>query len=82
MSETKQIETIKVEENNKVKKIKIDSGKLFIASMVALSLATVISSTIVITRLVEVKWMMLMMHLIIMILTPIIYKIVDFIEFQ
>ena len=76
MSETKQIE-----ENNKVK-IKIDSGKLFMASMVALSLATVISSTIVIARLVEVKWMILMMHLIIMILTPIIYKIVDFIEFQ
>ena len=61
MSETKQIE-----ENNKVK-IKIDSGNLFIASMVALSLATVISSTIVIARLVEVKWMILMMHLIIMI---------------
>ena len=76
MSETKQIE-----ENNKVK-IKIDSGKLFLASMVALSLATVISSIIVFARLVEVKWMMLMMYLIIMILTPIIYKIVDFIEFQ
>lgn len=76
MSETK-----KIEENNKVK-IKIDSGKLFMASMTALSLATVISSTIVIARLVEVKWMMLMMHLIIMILTPIIYKIADFIEFQ
>ncbi len=76
MSETKQIE-----ENNKVK-IKIDSGKLFMASMVALSLATVISSIIVFARLVEVKWMMLMMHLIIMILTPIIYKIGDFIEFQ
>ena len=77
MSETKQIE-----ENNKVKKIKIDSGNLFIASMVALSLATVISSTIVIARLVEIKWMVIMMHLITMILTPIIYKIVDFIEFQ
>ena len=77
MSETKQIE-----ENNKVKKIKIDIDKLFMASMVALSLATVISSTIVIARLVEVKWMVLMIHLITMILTPIIYKIVDFIEFQ
>ena len=76
MSETK-----KIEENNKVK-IKIDGGKLFMASMVALSLATVISSTIVIARLVEVKWMHFMMHLIIMILTPIIYKIEDFIEFQ
>ena len=76
MSETK-----KIEENNKVK-IKIDSGKLFMASMVALSLATVISSIIVIARLVEVKWMMLIIHLIIMILTPIIYKIMDFIEFQ
>ena len=76
MSETKQIE-----ENNKVK-IKIDIDKLFMASMVALSLATVISSIIVFARLVEVKWMMLMMYLIIMILTPIIYKIVDFIEFQ
>ena len=71
----------KIEENNKVK-IKIDSSKLFMASMVALSLATVISSIIVFARLVEVKWMMLMMYLIIMILTPIIYKIVDFIEFQ
>lgn len=77
MSETK-----KIEENNKVKKIKIDIDKLFLASMVALSLATVISSIIVFARLVEVKWMMLMMYLIIMILTPIIYKIVDFIEFQ
>ncbi len=77
MSETKQIE-----ENNKVKKIKIDIDKLFIASMVAFPLATMISSTIVFARLVEVKWMMLMMYLIIMILTPIIYKIVDFIEFQ
>ena len=76
MSETK-----KIEENNKVK-IKIDGGKLFLASMVALSLATVISSTIVFARLVEVKWMMLMIYLIIMILTPIIYKIMDFIEFQ
>ena len=76
MSETK-----KIEENNKVK-IKIDSGKLFMASMLALSLATVISSIIVIARLVEVKWMMLIIHLIIMILTPIIYKIMDFIEFQ
>ena len=76
MSEMKQIE-----ENNKVK-IKIDSSKLFMASMVALSLATVISSIIVFARLVEVKWMMLMMYLIIMILTPIIYKIMDFIEFQ
>ena len=76
MSETK-----KIEENNKVK-IKIDIDKLFMASMTALSLATVISSTIVFARLVEVKWMMLMMYLIIMILTPIIYKIVDFIEFQ
>ena len=76
MSETK-----KIEENNKVK-IKIDIDKLFMASMVALSLATVISSTIVFARLVEVKWMMLMMYLIIMILTPIIYKIGDFIEFQ
>ncbi len=76
MSETK-----KIEENNKVK-IKIDGGKLFLASMIALSLATVISSIIVFARLVEVKWMMLMMYLIIMILTPIIYKIVDFIEFQ
>ena len=76
MSETKQIE-----ENNKVK-IKIDIDKLFMASMVALSLATVISSIIVFARLVEVKWMMLMMYLIIMILTPIIYKIGDFIEFQ
>lgn len=76
MSETK-----KIEENNKVK-IKIDSGKLFMASMLALSLATVISSTIVFARLVEAKWMMLMINLIIMILTPIIYKIVDFIEFQ
>ena len=76
MSETK-----KIEENNKVK-IKIDIDKLFIASMTALSLATVISSIIVSARLVEVKWMMLMMYLIIMILTPIIYKIMDFIEFQ
>ena len=76
MSETK-----KIEENNKVK-IKIDIDKLFMASMTALSLATVISSIIVSARLVEVKWMMLMMYLIIMILTPIIYKIVDFIEFQ
>ncbi len=76
MSETK-----KIEENNKVK-IKIDGGKLFLASMIALSLATVISSIIVFARLVEVKWMMLMMYLIIMILTPIIYKIGDFIEFQ
>ena len=75
MSETK-----KIEENNKVK-IKIDSGKLFMASMVALSLATVISSTIVFARLVEVKWMMLMMYLIIMILTPIIYKVGDYIDF-
>ena len=76
MSETK-----KIEENNKVK-IKIDIDKLFMASMTALSLATVISSTIVFARLVEVKWMMLMIYLIIMILTPIIYKIIDFIEFQ
>ena len=76
MSETK-----KIEENNKVK-IKIDIDKLFMASMIALSLATVISSIIVSARLVEVKWMMLMMYLIIMILTPIIYKIMDFIEFQ
>ena len=76
MSETK-----KIEENNKVK-IKIDIDKLFMASMTALPLATVISSTIVFARLVEVKWMMLMLNLIIMILTPIIYKIVDFIEFQ
>ena len=76
MSETK-----KIEENNKVK-IKIDIDKLFMASMTALSLATVISSTIVFARLVEVKWMMLMIYLIIMILTPIIYKIADFIEFQ
>ena len=76
MSETK-----KIEENNKVK-IKIDIDKLFMASMTALSLATVISSIIVSARLVEVKWMMLMMYLIIMILTPIIYKIADFIEFQ
>ena len=76
MSETK-----KIEENNKVK-IKIDIDKLFMASMTALSLATVISSTIVFARLVEVKWMMLMIYLIIMILTPIIYKIMDFIEFQ
>ena len=76
MSETK-----KIEENNKVK-IKIDIDKLFMASMTALSLATVISSIIVFARLVDVKWMMPMMYLIIMILTPIIYKIVDFIEFQ
>ena len=76
MSETK-----KIEENNKVK-IKIDSGKLFMASMLALSLATVISSIIVIARLIEAKYIILMMHLIIMILTPIIYKIMDFIEFQ
>ena len=75
MSETK-----KIEENNKVK-IKIDSGKLFIASMMALSLATVISSTIVFARLVEAKWMMPMMYLIIMILTPIIYKVGDYIDF-
>ena len=75
MSETK-----KIEENNKVK-IKIDIAKLFIASMVALSLATVISSIIVFARLVEVKWMMLMMYLIIMILTPIIYKVGDYIDF-
>ena len=75
MSETK-----KIEENNKVK-IKIDSGKLFMASMTALSLATVISSAIVLARLVEVKWMMLMMYLIIMILTPIIYKVGDYIDF-
>ena len=76
MSETK-----KIEENNKVK-IKIDIDKLFMASMTALSLATVISSIIVIARLIEAKYIILMMHLIIMILTPIIYKIVDFIEFQ
>ena len=76
MSETK-----KIEENNKVK-IKIDGGKLFLASMIALSLATVISSTIVIARLVEVRWMILIIHLTFMILTPIIYKIADFIEFQ
>ena len=75
MSETK-----KIEENNKVK-IKIDSGKLFMASMTALSLATVISSTIVFARLVEVKWMMPMMYLIILILTPIIYKVGDYIDF-
>ena len=75
MSETK-----KIEENNKVK-IKIDGGKLFLASMIALSLATVISSTIVSARLVEVKWMMPMMYLIIMILTPIIYKVGDYIDF-
>ena len=76
MSETKQIE-----ENNKVK-IKIDIDKLFMASMLALSLATVITSAIVFARLVEAKWMMLIIHLIWMVLTPIIYKIVDFIEFQ
>ena len=75
MSETK-----KIEENNKVK-IKIDSGKLFMASMTALLLATVISSTIVFARLVEVKWMMPMMYLIIIILTPIIYKVGDYIDF-
>ena len=62
MSETKQIETIKIEENNKVKKIKIDSGKLFMAIMTALAFATVISPTIVFTGLVEAKWMMLMMY--------------------
>ena len=70
----------KIEENNKVK-IKIDIDKFFMASMVALSLATVISSIIVFARLVEVKWMMLMMYLIIMILTPIIYKVGDYIDF-
>ena len=68
-------------ENNKVKKIKIDSGKLFMAIVIASALATVISSTIVFARLVEVKWMMPMMYLIIMILTPIIYKVGDYIDF-
>ena len=68
-------------ENNKVKKIKIDSGKLFMAIMIAFALATVISSTIVFARLVEAKWMMLMMYGVSIILTPIIYKVVDYIDF-
>ena len=68
-------------ENNKVKKIKIDSSKLFMAIMVALAFATVISSIIVFARLVEAKWMMLMMYGVSIILTPIIYKVVDYIDF-
>ena len=68
-------------ENNKVKKIKIDGSKLFMAIMTALAFATVISSTIVFTRLVEAKWMMLMMYGVSIILTPIIYKVVDYIDF-
>ena len=75
MSETK-----KIEENNKVK-IKIDIDKLFIASMVAFPLATMISSTIVFARLVEVKWMVPMMYAILILLTPIIYKFGDYIDF-
>ena len=68
-------------ENNKVKKIKIDGSKLFMAIMTALAFATVISSTIVFTRLVEAKWMMLMMYGVSILLTPIIYKVVDYIDF-
>ena len=75
MSETKQIE-----ENNKVK-IKIDSSKLFMAIMIALPLATVIPSTIVSARLVEAKWLMLMMYGVLILLTPIIYKVGDYIDF-
>ena len=68
-------------ENNKVKKIKIDSSKLFMAIMIALAFATVISSTIVFARLVEAKWMMLMMYVVLILLTPIIYKVGDYIDF-
>ena len=68
-------------ENNKVKKIKIDSSKLFMAIMTALPLATVISSIIVFARLVEAKWMMLMMYGVLILLTPIIYKVGDYIDF-
>ena len=68
-------------ENNKVKKIKIDSGKLFMAIVIAFAFATVISSTIVFARLVEAKWMMLMMYVVLILLTPIIYKVGDYIDF-
>ena len=68
-------------ENNKVKKIKIDSSKLFMAIMIALAFATVISSIIVFARLVEAKWMMLMMYVVLILLTPIIYKVGDYIDF-
>ena len=68
-------------ENNKVKKIKIDSGKLFMSIMTALAFATVISPTIVFTRLVEAKWMMLMVYVVLILLTPIIYKVGDYIDF-
>ena len=81
MSETKQIENIKVEENNKVKKIKIDSSKLFMAIVTAFPLATVIPSIIVSARLVEAKWLMFMMYGVLILLTPIIYKVGDYIDF-
>lgn len=68
-------------ENNKVKKIKIDGSKLFMSIMTALAFATVTSPTIVFTGLVEAKWMMLMMYGVSIILTPIIYKVVDYIDF-
>ena len=81
MSETKQIENIKVEENNKVKKIKIDGSKLSMAIVIAFPLATVIPSIIVSARLVEAKWLMLMMYWVLILLIPIIYKVGDYIDF-